>query len=275
MRLRRSAVIDALIAAARADPHISVLWLQGSLARGDDDPFSDIDAYLAIDDAAFDAFWNARLQFLVGLGRPYAWSDATTPGFKAVHALLEGGVKLDLAIEAASKIGAQRRPAVRVLFDRVGAAENLVTGFDAPKPVIARILGVVIRMTRQGATWPLRLLHRGQWSTLAMMEIDLINQQLAQLMAVQCDPENFYHNNFSLHRMLTAQQRAVIDELTARALAALTARDAAALKSVHLDVYDALLREGRAACAALDLPYPLGEAEERDLRRLLEREWPG
>ena len=130
-------------------------------------------------------------------------------------------------------------------------------------------------MTRQGATWPLRLLHRGQWSTLAMAEIDLINAQIAQLMAVQLDPANFYKTPFSYYRLLTAEQQAELDRLTHGALFAVTHRDATALKQVHLEIYDALVREGRAACAALGAPYPLKQAGENGLRVLLERDWAG
>jgi len=275
MVTRRDAVLSRLVELAKTDLRIAAVWLQGSLARGDDDPFSDIDAYVAVEDAAFDAVWKDRAQFLASIARPYASSDATVPGLTAVHALLEGGVKIDLFFETASKIGEQRRPSVRVLFDRDGAAQRLLTGFEAPRQAIAYIIGIVIRMTRQGATWPLRLLHRGQWSTLVMMELDLINQQVAQLMAVRRDPANFYMNPFSFYRLLDCGQQAEIDALTGRALAAVSRRDPQALKAVHLDIFDALLREGRAACDALETPYPLGETEEADLRALLEREWPG
>jgi predicted nucleotidyltransferase len=275
MMARREAVVSRLVDLAKADERIAAVWLQGSLARGDDDPFSDIDAYLAVTDASFDAVWKARAQFLASLARPYAWSDATAPGLTAVHALLEGGIKIDLFFEAVSKIGEQRRPAVHVLFDRDGTTQRLLIGFEAPKQAIAHVIGVIIRMTRQGATWPLRLLHRGQWSTLAMMELDLVNQQVAQLMAVRRDPANFYMNPFSFYRLLDSAQQAEIDWLSGRALAAVSRRDVQALKAVHLDVFDALLREGRAACATLGTAYPLGEAEEADLRALLEREWPG
>jgi predicted nucleotidyltransferase len=272
---RRQAVLERVTEIARADARFAALWLQGSLARGDADPFSDIDAYLAVDDTAFDAVWQERLPLLEKIGRAYAWSDATMPGLKAIHALLEGGVKLDLFFEPVSSIAQQKRPAVRVLYDRGGIAAQLASGYEPPRAVIAHILGIIIKMTRQGSTWPLRLLHRGQWSTLAMMELDLINGQITQLMAVQRDPANFYMNAFSYHRLIDAAQQAIIASLTQRALPALAAHDEAALKAVHLDIYDAFAREGRAACVSLGAAYPMGDAEERDLRALLEREWSG
>jgi hypothetical protein len=217
----------------------------------------------------------ARQAYLGRSARPLAWSDATTPGLKAVHALLDGGVKLDLFFEPVSRLADQKRPAVRLLYDRAGVASQLVTGWQPPKPTIAHIIAVIVRMTRQGAPWPLRLLHRGQWSTLAMMEVDLINAQLAQLVAVRRDAGNFYMNPFSFYRLLDPMEQAEVDRLSQRALSAVAARDATALKAVHLEVFDALVREGRAACAALATRYPIGDDEERELRALLDREWPG
>jgi predicted nucleotidyltransferase len=82
----RDRVLEALAAFAAGDADIRGLWLQGSLARGDADALSDIDAYLAVEDAAFDAVF-ARREAILGSLRPViAWSDATTPGLKAVHA---------------------------------------------------------------------------------------------------------------------------------------------------------------------------------------------
>lgn len=275
MVTRREALVERLIEVAKADPRIVAVWLQGSLARGDHDAYSDVDAYFAVEDGAFDAVWAERESLLGKVARPFAWSDATTPGLKAVHALLEGGIKLDLFFEPASKLEQQKRPAVYVLYDCKECGARLQTGFEAPTQTIAYIISVIIKMTRQGATWPLRLLHRDQWSTLAMLELDLINAQVAQLMAVQNDPANFYMNPFSFYRLLNAEQQTEIDRLTRRALTAVTHRDGTALKDTHLEVYDALIREGRAACASLGVPYPIGEAEERDLRAHLDREWCG
>ena len=275
MIARRDALLARLVDVAKADPRIAAVWLQGSLATGENDAYSDVDAYIAVDDTVFDVVFAEREALLTKLFRPFAWCDATTPGLAAVHALSENGVKLDLFYEAESAVGKQKRPAVQVLFDRRDLAARLQTGWQPPLPTIARIIGVIIKMTRQGATWPMRLLHRDQWSTLAMMELDLINAQLAQLMAVQLDPGNFYKTPFSLYRLLNAKQQAEIDRLTHRALFAVSHRDATALKEVHLEIYDALVREARSACAVLGADYPLKDVDERDLRSLLEREWSG
>ncbi len=260
---------------AEADPRIEALWLQGSLAAGGADPFSDIDAYLAIADTDFDAAWAGRAGLLAGLGGGVlVWSNATTPGLMAVHALMAGGVRLDLFFEKASAVGDATRPAVKVLVDKAASAARLQLGWTAPTPVVARIITTTIRMTRQGATWPLRVLGRGQWPTLAAMELDLINRQLAQLMAVSHDPANFYKNPNALAQLLTDAERAQLADLTTDALEALAARDAAALKPVHLRLQDALVEAGRAACATLGVDYPIDAASERAVRELIETSWP-
>jgi len=270
----RDSTLAALEEVAGRDARIRALWLQGSLAAGGADAFSDIDAYVAAPDDAFDALWRDRAALLEQLGGALAWSDAAVPGLKAVHALMANGARLDLFFEKAGAVAEARRPAVKVIVDKDDLAGRLQTGWQAPAAQVARILQTIIRMTRQGAVWPLRVLGRGQWPMLAAMELDLINRQLAQLMAVRHDAGNYYKNPNSISLLLTAAERARLEALTADALAALAARDLAALKSVHLQVQDGLVAEGRAACAALGCDYPISDANERAVRALVERAWP-
>jgi hypothetical protein len=272
--MRRNEVLNRLEALVRSDTRLTALWLQGSLADGTADPLSDIDAYLAVEDGAFDSVYAARLAIVTGIGTILAWSDATTPGLRAVHCLLDGPVKLDLFFEPLSTVGDRARPAARVLLDKSDVSTRLRTDWRALAPEIARIIEVIVRMTRQGAAWPVRLMHRGQWSTFAMMELDLINGQIAQLMAVQLDPSNYYKNPFTLYRHLRPDQQMEIDTLTRDALSALGARDLPALREVHLRVFDALVRESRAACASLGVAYPQEEAGDAAIRTFLESEWP-
>jgi hypothetical protein len=270
----RGATLAALAEFAEREPRIQALWLQGSLAAGGADAFSDIDAYVAAADDDADSLWGERQALLGRLGGALAWSDATVPGLRAVHALMANGARLDLFFERAGAVGETKRPAVKVLVDKQGVAGRLHTGWQAPAAQVARIVQTIIRFTRQGAAWPLRVLGRGQWATLAAMELDLINRQLAQLMAVRHDAGNYYKNGNSISLLLTEAERAFLEALTADALAALAARDAAALKAVHLRVGDALVAEGRAACAALGCDYPISEENEAAVRALVERAWP-
>ena len=270
----RETTLDALIAFAGADPRIDALWLQGSLAAGGADPFSDVDAYLAIRDADYDAVWADRAGVLARIGGTLVWSDAVTPGLIAVHALTAGGVRLDLFFEKASNVRDAPRPAVKVLVDKAGVAGQLKLGWEPSATVVARIITTTIRMTCQGATWPLRVLGRGQWGTLAKIELELINVQIAQLMAVSHGAANFYKNPNALAQALTDEERAQLAGLTDATLTALAARDLTALKVAHLRIGDALVDAGRAACAALGVPYPIDPSSEQAVRNLIETNWP-
>ncbi len=212
---------------------------------------------------------------LIHVGEPLVWSNATAPGMAAVHALTPGGVRLDLFFEKTSAVAAALRPAVKVLVDKAGIAEQLRLGWTPSTAIVARAITTTIRMTRQGATWPLRVLGRGQWPTLAKIELDLINVQIAQLMAVSHDPANFYKNPNALAQTLTDDERAQLEALTAAALAALAARDAAALKAVQLRIHDGLVRSRpRGLRHARRVEYPISDASERAVRALIETSWP-
>jgi len=271
----RERALGALMELARGEPGIEALWLQGSLADGLSDPLSDIDAYVAVRDDAFDDLYARRAAFVATIAPPLAWSDATTPGLTAVHALIAGPVKLDLFFERVSALGAQKRPAVRVLFDKTDCTQALNTAYEPPRAHAAIVLGVMIRMQRQGALWPLRVLMRGQAATYATMILDLINRELALLMAVQASAQHIHTNPFSLSRQVSPAEAAELDALTAEALSALAAHDDGAMRRLHLRVFDALVREGRAACAAYAIPYPMDADADAALRDILATSWPG
>lgn len=270
----REAALTRLRALVEEDTRIVALWLQGSLADGSADPLSDIDAYIAVADEHFDAVYAARQDVLRAIAPPLAWSNATTPGLTAVHALLEGPVKLDLFFERASRISAAKRPAAKVLVDKTGATAALDFSYEPPRALVRLVLDMMIRMQRQGALWPLRLLMRGQFATFAMMELDLVNRELALLMALQVDASLYHANPFSLARHLPRSHQEELETLTTDALAALSSKDLAAAKAVHLRVFDALVREGRAACAIYEIDYPIGVGADAKLRDLLAQHWP-
>lgn len=50
------------------DRRVVAAWLEGSIARDEEDDFSDIDLWIAVQDAAFDSFMDDREKFAVQLG---------------------------------------------------------------------------------------------------------------------------------------------------------------------------------------------------------------
>lgn len=264
---RHETVIGSLTEAARADERVIAAWLQGSRADGSADAFSDIDYYVAIEDEAFGSF--NKLDFISQVGEVLVHVELF--GQYGVACLLEGPVKLDFFVERVSTAHQLPRPAVKLLVEKTPM--TLQTGWEPSRQDVARQVDSTIRTTLQGASWPVRLLRRGQWMTHAFSELTLIHNVIVPLMLVQHDPRAFHRNAMTRERLLTDEQHREVDALAQEVLTALAARSPEASLRAHLRIVDAMGKAGRTACAAFDLTFP--EAAEREARRLYEREWPG
>ncbi len=64
------ATIGRFTAACQADARIVAAFLGGSYAAGRADEHSDLDLYLVVEDAAYDAFFAERRTFMEQLGTP-------------------------------------------------------------------------------------------------------------------------------------------------------------------------------------------------------------
>jgi predicted nucleotidyltransferase len=264
---RHDAVIEALTEAARADERVVAAWLQGSRADGSADAFSDIDYYVAIEDEASASF--DKVAFIGRVAPVLVHTELF--GQYGVACLLEGPVKLDFFVERASTAPQIPRPAVKVLLEKMPL--TLKTGWEPSRQDVAKQVDSTIRATLQGASWPIRLLRRGQWMTHAFSELTLIHNVIVPLMLVQHDARAFHRNPMTRERLLTDEQRKEVDSLAHAVLTALAARSPEGSLGAHLRIVDVMGEAGRAACAALDLEFP--EAAEREARLLYEREWPG
>jgi hypothetical protein len=196
------------------------------------------------------------------------------PTWRSVHCLLAGPVKLDLFFAPVSRVGLAERPAVRVLVDKTDIAAQLRTGWTPSRTAAGEKLDRVFRGTFQGAAWPIRLLHRGQWTTLAATELQLVDDFLVTVIAASVDWRLLFHNRMSVPRRLPGEQRSTLDELGARVLDAMARRDLSAALDAHLAIVEAFYREGRRAYQALDMPYPLTEAAEHAIRMFYQEQWP-
>jgi len=264
---RHDAVIKSLTEAARADERVMAAWLQGSRADGSADAFSDIDYYVAIEDEAFSSF--DKLEFVSQVAQVLVHVELF--GQYGVACLLEGPVKLDFFAERFSTAPQLPRPAVNLLMEKTPIA--LKTGWEPSRQDVAKQVDSVIRTTLQGASWPIRLLRRGQWMTHAFSELTLMHSVIVPLMLVQHDARAFHRNAMTRERLLTDAQRAEVESLVDEVLTALAARSAEASRRAHLRIVDVMGRAGRTACAAFGLEFP--EHAEGEARRLYEREWPG
>jgi hypothetical protein len=151
---RRDDLIAHLEALVRDDARLLALWLQGSLADGTADPLSDVDAYIAVNDEAFDEV-TGEAEALVSRAAPILMGvPSVVPGLPGGHYLLDGPIKLDLFFERASSVEAPHRPAVRIVVDKAEVGSRLRTGWMPPVEAAGERLRTIYGMTRQGATWP-------------------------------------------------------------------------------------------------------------------------
>ena len=265
---RHEAVLEKLIEVAEADDRVVAAWLQGSRADGSADPFSDIDFYVAISDEAYDSF--DRLEFIEQATEVLV--HAELPGNLGIVCLAQGPVKLDLLVEKASTVGQTKRPAAKMLVDKDNVESKLVTGWTPTREDVANGVDQLLRMTFQGASWPIRLLRRGQWMTHTYSEMTLIHNVIVPLMLAPSDPRVFQRNPMTRERLLPEAEREEIDTLASDVLTALASRSFEKAYSVHLRITDMLGKAGRTACEAFGLEFP--EAAEQEALRFYEREWP-
>lgn len=262
----REALIGRLADVVREDDRLAALWLQGSLADGSDDPWSDVDAYIAVRDGHIEAVYGEGWD-LIERAAPVLvrFED---PTLHMLNCVVAGPVKLDLFFEPAAEVGNRVRPAVRVVLDKDSATAALRPGWTPPVERAAAMVDRIFRGTIQGSLWPARLAGRGQWVMLAGTELQVLNDFLAALMAVQLDPALLFKNPFSRPRHLPPARQAELEALGDAVLRAGATRDLPAMRAAHLAILDAFFREGRAAYAAIGLAYPLTEEAEAAIRAI-------
>jgi predicted nucleotidyltransferase len=270
----RESLIERLKVAAATDDRIAACWLRGSLADGSADALSDVDAYLAVRDEDFDTVFAERRAIVARLGRVLFLADGIIPGLDAVNAILEGPAKLDLVFERLSRSPEVQRPAAVMLVDRVGLGPRLQTGWEPSLDSVGRRISALYSGIRQGGAWPIRLLLRGQWAMFATVELRLINENLATLMAVRVYPRLLFKNPFTMPRLLPQEQQAELEAFSLALVEGVARRDLTALRDLHLRIFDAVVGEGKAALAGLGLSYPGTDAGDARTRAMYAQQWP-
>jgi hypothetical protein len=269
----RAAFVERARSIVSADPRLIAGWLEGSLAEGTADPYSDVDLYLAVRDDAFDAVWNERLALVESICPILASADFTfAGGLRAVGCLVEGPIKVDVVFLAERDLATYAPRVVRPLWGPA-PSPSAVSPDVAPSDVeIQCALGQLVRLTLQGGMWPIRVVGRGQWDTFVYIELLLIETAIVPLLLLETDPRALQRNQFSRSQRLTAAQRAEVEGLTNAVIAAATTRDLAALLPPHLAIYRQLCRLARAAFGRYGLEFPARIEEE--MTAFYEREWP-
>lgn len=268
--VRRRALIDRAVALFSVDRRFAAGWLEGSLADGSADSYSDIDLHLSVDDASWDEVWRERRGIVERLAPILAATEIM--GAFAVGFLMQGPVKLDVFFERRSNLAAPRRIAVKRLWGADEVYDQLKLGDDLGRSEIARALQYSVLGFLQGATWPVRLLARGQVNTFLLGEIMLIETGIVPLMLLERDPRTFHRNMFTRAKMLTASEHREYTRLMDRVMESVREGKRAAMRDVSIEIMREFCALARVAFAQYQLEFPtLVEAE---MVAFFEREWP-
>jgi predicted nucleotidyltransferase len=268
--IRRNALLDRIVTLFSSDPRFPAGWLEGSLADGSADSYSDIDLHLYVADDAWDEVWTQR-KTMVENSAPVLVSTDIVGAF-AVALLMEGPVKLDVFYERRSNLASRRRVALKRLWGPEDIYRQLKLGEDLGANEIARALEYNVLGFLQGATWPVRMLARGQLKTFLFNEILLIETAILPLMLLRRDRRTFHRNMFTRAKMLNAHEHGEYVRLIEEITGAVQSNDRVAMRKIHIEIFREICRLAREAFASYNLNFP--PRVEQELVAFFNREWP-
>ncbi len=268
--VRRSELLDRAVAMLSTDARFPAGWLEGSLADGAADPYSDIDLHLCVGENAWDEVWRSRRDVIERIAPILASLDIM--GVFGVGCLIEGPVKLDVFFERETSLAARQRVAVKRLWGAAEIYERLMIGDDLGDAAIKHALEFNVLGFLQGATWPVRMLARGQTNTFLFNEILLVETAIVPLMLLQKDRRAFHRNMFTRAKMLPPDQSEECAQLIDRIGTAVRIADRRAMRDVHIEIFRGICQLGRAAFEQYGLEFP--PRVEVEMVDFFKREWP-
>lgn len=268
--VRRADLIDRAVAICSGDARFPAGWLEGSLADGSADSYSDIDLHLCVVESAWDEVWNGRLREIERIAPILASLDIM--GVFGVGCLIEGPVKLDVFFERESGPASRPRIAVKQLWGVPEIYERFKIGDDLGDAAIKHALQSNVLGFLQGATWPVRILARGQINTFLFNEILLVETAIVPLMLLEKDRRAFHRNMFTRAKLITPEQREECARLVDRIVTSVRSGDRIAMRDLHIEMHRKICELARAAFARYGLEFP--PRVEGEMVAFYQREWP-
>src|SRR5262245_25174532 len=242
------------------DSRVRALWLSGSLARGDADPYSDLDLLAAVADAEFDSFagrwknWLAEITPTV-LARPIPF----LPG--SLYSLTPSCERLDVVVERVSRVPQSFFRVRKLVFDHDGLDAQVPPPPPPAGPDRAKVETAIEEPLRYLALFP-AMLGRGELM-LGQEGYGHMRRRISEL---------FLELNAPLpvtgvkhwRDKLTDAQYAVLESLP------WPAATREALIEANVAVARALFEHGRAVAEKVGVAWP--EALEAAVRAHLRRE---
>ncbi|HZC45795.1 MAG TPA: hypothetical protein VE243_04920, partial [Candidatus Acidoferrum sp.] len=214
--------------------------------------------------------WRDRLSVIAQIAPILAALDIM--GVFGVGCLMSGPVKLDVFFERESGLASRPRIAVKRLWGAPEIYERFIIGEDLGDAAIKYALESNVLGILQGATWPVRLLARGQIETFLFGEIFLVEMAIVPLMLLEKDRRALHRNMFTRAKLLAPEQREECARLVERIETSVRNADRAAMRDVHIEICRQIFRLGAAAFERYGLEFPPNV--EREMIDFYRREWP-
>ncbi|MGH7925929.1 MAG: hypothetical protein ACREQH_15200 [Candidatus Binatus sp.] len=268
--IRRGRLIDRAVAILSTDARFPAGWLEGSLADGSSDSYSDIDLHLSVVESAWDEVWNGRRSVIERIAPILASLDIM--GIFGVGCLMAGPVKLDVFFEREGSLQSMQRVAVKRLWGAPEIFERFKMGDDLGDAAIKHALEFNVLGFLQGATWPVRILARGQIETWLFDEILLVETAIVPVMLLETDRRAFHRNMFTRAKLLRQDQRGECARLVDRIVKAVRDGSRIAMRDVHIELHHRICELAGAAFEKYGLKFP--PHMEQEMAEFYEREWP-
>jgi hypothetical protein len=193
-------------------------------------------------------------------------------GVFGVGCLMAGPLKLDVFFEREGGLASKPRVAVKRLWGAPEIYERFKIGDDLGDAAIKHALESNVLGILQGATWPVRLLARGQINTFLFGEILLVETVIVPLMLLETDRRAFHRNMFTRAKLLAPAQRDECARLVDRIETAVRNGDRRAMRDAHIEIHRKLCLLAGAAFEKYGLKFP--PRVESEMADFYEREWP-
>lgn len=261
-----AAFIDRTIEEFERDPRVLAVWLEGSLAQSDGDPYSDVDLHVAVPDGDFEAFAADTERLLGRLGELISYVPVPVHGATLLPATVAsptGPVRVDLMVEQRSRVPASPRRhdvGARFLLDRDGIEAARQEAPDATFDAAGYLDGIM-RTFFFGALWPWRMTGRGDWTALLWNDVTVLQQFVVPAMLIADGSPEFHRELTTRPRFLGASRRRELEAFQGDLLRAFHGidefgPDPAALASLHARMLALVFRSFREASAAAAVEYP-------------------
>lgn len=195
----QQAVLDRARQVLVADPRIAAAWVEGSLAGGTADPWSDVDLHVAVQDpAAVDG------EELLRRIAPVI-SALTFPlgPVRLVAAAVECPVRVDLYVEPLDQVAAIPRLGPADVFHGDPPEFRIVETVMDPAALLARL----VRGYFFGFMMPARLAGRQMWASLVLNAGQVLFQFVVPAMLARTNPGQVFREALHAERHLSPVQQ--------------------------------------------------------------------